>query len=149
MTKITNQELFYNSIRSNNLNDVIRLSKLNNVIANNCDSFPLRLACKQGLYDIVEFLLDNSPSKPEAFANEAIRTASEEGFFNIVNLLLNDHRVSPQQMDNDAIISAYYNKHYDIVKLLLKDNRVSTSMNSEEEKNIINHMKLYDKLKGF
>jgi ankyrin repeat protein len=108
-------------------NDINELEK----ILNNKELDPtvnyyavMRMASRNGHYEIVKLLIHDLKIDPSIYDNYAICTASEHGHLKVVELLLNDERVDPSADNNCATRMAAEYGHLEIVKLLLKDKRV-------------------------
>lgn len=93
------------------------------------ENWAIRWASRNGLHEIVEFLLawvgpDKKRVDPTAEKNEAIMLASQNGHAQVVKLLLNwrgpdNERVDPTDQFGEAIIEASDKGHDKVVELLL------------------------------
>lgn len=92
-----------------------------------------RVACYQGNYEIVEFLLSLSGCReidPSIAGNHSIITACSEGHNDIVELLLSlpeERRVHPTNFDQDynGLMDAYFQKNTELFTILATHGRIN------------------------
>ncbi|EPZ33528.1 hypothetical protein ROZALSC1DRAFT_26861 [Rozella allomycis CSF55] len=87
------------------------------------DSFVI--ACENGNFDLVEYLVSTDKVDPAVFDNHAIKWASSFGHDEIVKYLISDKRVDPTAENNAAIRWACQAGHAKVVEILLSDVRVN------------------------
>jgi hypothetical protein len=80
----------------------------------------LRFACRCGLFDVVQYLLQFPNVDVTVKDWVCFRDACANGYLDIVQLLLRHPRVDPAALNNQSIQWASENGHFQVVQLLLQ-----------------------------
>ena len=87
------QMQFYEAIGNNDINNVELLLKNEKVNPSKDTNYSIRLASKNGFFDIVKLLLNDKKVNPTDRSNCPILFAYQRGHSNVVDLLWQDKRV--------------------------------------------------------
>ena len=123
----------YKAVKNNNIEDVIKLLKMNIDVNYQGDAeyTSLHLACKYGYLDILKILLNNKEinlNLQNTFDMTPLILAASNCKIEIVDYLIKDKRLNLNETDYDGeniLQLSFYFFDYDIIIKLIQDNRLN------------------------